>query len=338
MTEVAAGVYWVRMGLPFALDHINLWVLRDRVEGREGWTVVDCGVDGEATRAHWEQLFSQALEGLPILRVVVTHMHPDHVGLAHWLTQRWSVAGHECRLWMSAGDWSAAHLAMEDSSGFGGAHTAAFYASHGLDPSAAERVKSRGRFYSMLVPAVPTHFRRLHEGMPLNILGRTWRCLTGYGHAPEHISLHCEELGVFISGDMLLPRISTNVSVFDREPEGDPLALFLASLSRMTVLPDDTLVLPSHGRPFLGLHARIAELTAHHRARLEELVDACGVTAHCAADVLQLLFGRRVTDHEITFAMGEAVAHLNALWHQGVLSRQRGEDGVWRYAAVRASS
>jgi glyoxylase-like metal-dependent hydrolase (beta-lactamase superfamily II) len=227
--ELASGVRWLRMPLPFALDHINLWLLRDRGEdGREGWAIVDCGVANDATRAAWEQVFEHHLDGLPVLRVIVTHMHPDHIGNAHWLTERWG-----CRLWISATDWNASRLASQSTTGFGGDGAATFFGEHGLvDPEAIAKVRARSGYYASMVPEVPRRFRRLLDGKTLRIGANDWRCIAGYGHAPEHISLHCAALGVLISGDMVLPRISTNVSVIDIEPEADPLPLFLASIAR----------------------------------------------------------------------------------------------------------
>ncbi|HET9822914.1 MAG TPA: MBL fold metallo-hydrolase [Burkholderiaceae bacterium] len=352
---LAPGVRWVRMGLPFALDHINLWLLEDRIEGVDGWTVVDCGITSDATKAAWEEVFAHELGGRPVLRVIATHMHPDHIGLAHWLTERWG-----CRLWVSATDYNAARMASLSTTGFGGERAAAFFASHGLtDPEAVAKVRARANYYAGMVPAVPASFRRLMDGQVLSIGGRAWHCIAGYGHAPEHIALHCPELewaprapeapaprggapelgaarrsGVLISGDMVLPRISTNVSVYDIEPESNPLTLYLASLQRYAPLAPDTLVLPSHGRPFTGLHARMRQLRAHHDERLAEVVTACRERACHAAELLPLLFKRALDLHQTTFAMGEAVAHLHALWFEGRLRRERGEDGVWRFRAL----
>ncbi len=332
--EVAPGVRWLRMALPFALDHINLWLLRDRdaESGREGWTIVDCGIASDATRAAWEQVFASELQGLPVLRVIVTHMHPDHIGLAHWLTERFGV-----RLWISATDWNAARLASQSTTGFGGAAAAAFMASHGLsDPDAVDKVRKRSNYYASMVPQVPERFRRLMDGDELRIGEHAWICHAGYGHSPEHISLHCPALGVLISGDMVLPRISTNVSVIDLEPEGNPLPLYLASIARMKALPADTLVLPSHGKPFRGLHARVEQLAAHHDERFEALLDACAREPQTAASLLPVLFRRTLDLHQTTFAMGESIAHLNALWQRGRLARERGADGVYRFAPARA--
>ena len=329
--ELAPGVRWLRMPLPFALDHINLWLLRDRAEdGREGWAIVDCGVANDATRAAWEQVFAHHLDGLPVLRVFVTHMHPDHIGNAQWLTQRWG-----CRLWISATDFNAARLASQSTTGFGGDDAAAFFAEHGLvDPEAIAKVRGRGGYYASMVPQVPRQYRRLMDGLVVRIGEREWRCHAGHGHAPEHISLHCPALGVLISGDMILPRISTNISVVDVEPEADPLPLFLASIARMRELPEDTLVLPSHGRPFRGLHERVRQLIAHHDRHFDDVMAACGDKPCSASDLLPVLFRRKLDLHQTTFAMGEAVAHLHALAGMGRLRGHLDPDGIRRFSTV----
>ena len=232
--EAAQGVFWLRMPLPFALDHINLWLLRDEIDGVLGWTVVDCGVDRTEVRDIWEKIFANALDGLPILRVIVTHMHPDHVGLAHWLCKRW-----QAPLYMSMTDYATANLwcattvgdAVEGSGPTGDAAVQHF-AAHGLvDKAAQEHIYSRHDYYAKLVPDVPRSFNRLMHGHDLKIGKRNWRFIVGYGHAPEHMALYCEDLDVLISGDMILPRISTNVSVFSFEPEANPLPLYLDSLN-----------------------------------------------------------------------------------------------------------
>jgi len=340
--EVAPGLRWVRMGLPFALDHINLWLLRDEIDSPDGkvqgWSIVDCGICTDTTKALWEQVFEKHLDGLPVLRVIVTHFHPDHMGLAHWLTERWQV-----RLWMSCSDYNLARVASGSTVGMGGEAAAAFFASHGLtDEDSLAKIRARSSYYPSMVPAVPSAYRRLMEGQVLQIGGRSWRCIAGYGHAPEHISLYCEDFGgnssssgqalpVLISGDMLLPRISTNVSVVDVEPEADPLSLYLASTRRLLELAPETLVLPSHGRPFRGLPARVDQLLEHHQDRLAEVMAACQAKPCHAAELLEMMFKRKLDLHQTTFAMGEAVAHLNALWLQGRLQRECGDDGVYRF-------
>jgi glyoxylase-like metal-dependent hydrolase (beta-lactamase superfamily II) len=225
--------------------------------------------------------------------------------------------------------------ASHSTTGFGGERAAAFFASHGLsDPEAIAKVRARANYYAGMVPRVPDSYRRLMDGMTLDIGGHAWRCIAGYGHAPEHIALHSPNLSVLISGDMVLPRISTNVSVYDLEPESDPLALFLTSLKRFDSLSAGTLVLPSHGKPFTGLHVRTRQLREHHDARLAEVMAACTAAPCHAADLLPVLFKRPLDLHQTTFAMGEAVAHLHVLWHAGKLVRRCGADGVWRFGVA----
>jgi glyoxylase-like metal-dependent hydrolase (beta-lactamase superfamily II) len=324
---VAPGVKWLRMALPFALNHINLWLLRDEIEGQPGWSVVDCCISSEETRAQWEQVFDNELESMPILRVIVTHMHPDHIGLAHWLCERWQV-----RLWISATDFNVAHRATEGQNAFGGPSAAAFFASHGLNaPDTVAHIKGHDNYFSTLVPAVPQQYQRMMDGDRITIGGRQWHCISGYGHAPEHIALYCEELQVLIGGDMMLPRISTNVSVYDQEPESNPLRQFLDSVDKFRPLGSQTLTLPSHGKPFTGLHARIQQLHDHHRDRLAEVMEACTAQPGSAADMLPVLFKRTLDLHQTTFAMGESIAHLHLLWFDGRLKRTLDSDGIYRF-------
>jgi glyoxylase-like metal-dependent hydrolase (beta-lactamase superfamily II) len=325
--EVAPGVRWIRMSLPFMLNHINLWLLRDELDGRQGWTAVDCCISSDESKAQWEQIFSTQLEGLPILRVVVTHMHPDHIGLAYWLCQRW-----DARLWISATDYHVARLGALGPTAFGGEAAALYFVSHGLnDPDSVEQIKARANYFPKLVPAVPNKYRRMMDGDVLTIGGRAWSCISGYGHAPEHIALYCAELELLIGGDMMLPRISTNVSVYEVEPEANALKEFLDSIDKFKALPADTLTLPSHGKPFQGLHIRIRQLHDHHRDRLSEVMELCSRQAASAADVVPVMFKRPLDLHQMTFAMGESVAHLHALWYEGKLSRALDNDGVYRF-------
>ena len=328
--EVVPGVRWIRMSLPFALNHINLWLMRDTIDGQQGWTVVDCCVCRDEAKAQWEQIFANELQGLPILRVIVTHMHPDHVGLADWLCSRWNA-----RLWMSATDYNVARLGAMGPTAFGGDAASRHLASHGLnDPDSVAQISGRSTYFSTLVPALPGQYRRMSDGDVLTIGGHPCTCISGYGHAPEHISLHCPALGLLIGGDMMLPRISTNVSVFEVEPESNPLAQFLDSIDRFRSLPADTLTLPSHGKPFTGLHTRIEQLHDHHRDRLADALQACRLRPCSAADVVPVLFQRTLDMHQRTFAMGEAIAHLHALWYRGQVLRTQDGHGVYRFQAV----
>ena len=254
-------------------------------------------------------------------------MHPDHIGLADWLCER-----SASRMCISATDYHAAQRASSASDAEWADEAARFMASHGLaEPVALDHIRTRGRTYARMVPRVPDAFGRLLDGDSLTIGGQRWRCHAGYGHAPEHISFHCEELQLLIAGDMVLPRISTNVSVGAEEPEADALQRYLASLERMRPLPADTLVLPSHGKPFRGLHARVDQLQAHHAERLADVAAACAEAPRTAADLLPVLFRRPLDAHQMSFAMGESIAHLHALWLAGDLVRRLGADGVLRF-------
>ena len=320
--EVAPGLYWLRMGLPFALDHINLWLIRDG----EGWTIVDCGIATDATRASWESIFAACLDGLPVVRVIATHCHPDHVGLSDWLCSRWNAP-----LWMTTGEYGFARMMSGSLPGVDGTAMLPHFQRHGLtDAATQEQLQGRKSYYPTLVPAVPTAYRRMQDEQVFSIGKHEWRVITGFGHSPEHASLYCADLNVLISGDMVLPRISTNVSVFAVEPEANPVQLYLDSLGKYRALPKDTLVLPSHGKPFRGLHTRIGQLHDHHRDRLAEVVAACA-TPQSAADIVPVMFRRALDAHQLTFAMGEALAHLHKLWFDGVLLRETGRDGIIRF-------
>lgn len=336
-TTLRPGVHWVRMPLPFALDHINLWVLDDAIDGRSGFTLIDCGITSEATRDAWERLFDSLFDGRPALRVLSTHFHPDHLGLAHWLTTGGARRRWEAPLWMTATEYAFGRFMSMGGGEISGESAAQHFARNGLDdPESLARVRARGSgYYPKLVPAVPTSFRRIQDGDQISVgpphAKRVFRVIVGFGHAPEHASLYCEDDRLLISGDMVLPRISTNVSVFDLEPEGNPLPRYLHSLDRLLALPADTLVLPSHGKPFSGLHARIAQQHAHHAERLTEVHAACA-TPQTAASIVPVLFKRTLDLHQTTFALGESLAHLHALWYEGRLDRID-DAGVHRFVA-----
>jgi glyoxylase-like metal-dependent hydrolase (beta-lactamase superfamily II) len=319
-TEVAPGIHWVRMPLPYALDHINLWLLEDGGE----WVIVDSGLGNAATRALWDSVFAARLGGRRVSRLILTHYHPDHAGNAGWLTERFGVP-----MLMSQAEFLTAHAQRDAAAGTGRDNVVAMYRRNGLAPELCEKLLGGGNNYLRGVPEFPVTYERLLEGDEVTIGGTAWRVIMGYGHAPEHAALYCEARGVLISGDMVLPRISTNVSVQSSQPEGNPLKLFLDSTARYAKLPADTLVLPSHGKPFRGLRRRAEQLAEHHRLRLAELREACD-TPKTAADVLTTLFRRPLDTHQTFFAMGEAMAHLHYLYAEKRLQRVEA-DNIVRY-------
>jgi glyoxylase-like metal-dependent hydrolase (beta-lactamase superfamily II) len=326
MHDIVPGLRWVRMPLPFALDHINLWLLEDQVEERAGWSLIDTGAGTDATRAAWDQVLAEGLGGQPLVRVFATHCHPDHVGLSGWLCERF-----DAPFWTTTGEFGFMRMMAAALPGVDGPSAIPHFERHGLqDAAMLDQMRSRRNYYPSLVPSVPQAYTRLQDGQVVTIGGHAWRVITGFGHSPEHASLYCAALNVLVSGDMVLPRISTNVSVFAVEPEGNPLQLYLDSLAKFADLPEDVLVLPAHGKPFRGLHTRIAQLRDHHVARLAEVLDAC-VTPQSAVDIVPLMFRRPLDAHQLSFALGEALAHLHKLWQDGQLRRMASNDGVLRF-------
>lgn len=320
--DVAPGIRWIRMPLPFALDHINLWAVDD---GEAGIALIDSGLGNDETKDLWEVLLAGPLAGRKPTRLIATHFHPDHMGLAGWLCQRLGV-----ELTASLREWLFARMLwLEDSEEFT-ANQVEYYGHIGFDAEQMEGVRSRGNTYRSRIEVIPVRVKGIRHGDDMDIGGRSWRMIEGGGHSPEHACLYCAEAGVLISGDQVLPRISPIVGVWPQQPEAEPLSLFLDALKRLRELPADTLVLPSHGLPFRGLHTRVDELIAHHGERLEKTLSAVSEPA-TALQVLRVLFKRELDAHQLGFATGETLAHLHHLMRHGQVVRDTGADGVWRY-------
>ena len=320
LKEVASGVYWARMPLPFRLDHINVWVLEDG----DGWTLVDTGLGrSEAGMSAWRNILEPARSRLrPVRRVMATHFHPDHLGLAGWLCDMFAA-----ELWITRTEWLTAQYHLSARSAREQEAQRNHYRKNGLDEDVIAALDARTGGYPDSMSPLPPFYRRLEAGSEVAIGGRTWRVLIGEGHAPELACLYCPELGVLISGDQILPQITPNVGVWPDQPTADPLGLFLDSLKRFTALPKDTLVLPSHGLPFRGLHTRIDELISHHTDRLATLEAAC-ITGQTAAGTIPILFPRQLDPKQLSLALGEALAHLHHLAALGRLACEPGRGGI----------
>lgn len=319
--EVAPGIHWLRMPLPFALNHINLWLLADG----DGWTVVDSGYNSAETRACWEAIFDRLLAGRPVRRVIVTHFHPDHVSLAGWIAERW-----QAPVWMTYSEWMQVQLNRLGGPTADLEARLAFYARHGMEQEALEGYRRTRPDFTRIILPLPIAFRRMMDGDVIAIDGHDWTVITGAGHSPEHAALWCRSRNLLISGDQVLPRISTNVSLQCNEPDGDPLRLYLDSLKKFRAVAADALVLPSHDRPFYGLHDRIDALGDHHAERLEAAFDACAEPC-TARDLIPHLFSRAMDQHQLGFAIGEALAHANYLVNDGRLASRHDGDGIIRY-------
>lgn len=320
--EIRPGFYWVRMPLPLALDHVNVWLVHDG----KSLTIIDTGMDTADTRAAWARLLGEHFSGVPVERVIATHLHPDHVGLAHWLCEL-----SQAPLVMTLGEYLSARLIQSRIAPADPASLSRFYAGHGGGERELAALEGRARFYVRTVPTLPASFERLESGQRIR-MGGTWEISTGGGHSPEHAAFWSPEQHLFIGGDLLLPRISSNISVFSLEPLGDPLAAYLRTLRRLQDLPDQTLILPAHGRPFWGARHRVEELFTHHGERLERLLEALGGVSRTAAELIPVLFDRPLDTHEIGFAFGETIAHLHRLWRAGSIERVQ-EAGRIRFQA-----
>lgn len=322
MTEVASGVFWIRMPLPFKLNHINLWLLKDE----DGWTIVDTGINTDDVRTHWQTLFDGPLKNSPIKKIIVTHFHPDHVGLAGWLCDKFGLELH-----MTLGEWGMARNLKLETSEQNHTYLSQFYKRAGFGPDLMALIKERSVSYPSRICVPPAGIKRIKSGQVLTIDGARWEIMIGTGHSPEHACLYCAEKNVLISGDQILPRISPNISIWPQEPTADPLAEFLDSLKLFGHLPEDTLVLPSHDKPFLGLRNRLNDLAHHHEERLEECFSACA-TPSTGLEVLKQIFTRELDSHQVFFAIGETLAHIHHLEQQGRLQRNCNTDGVFLFS------
>ena len=320
--KVAPGLWWLRMPLPFALNHINLWLF----EEDDGWTLFDCGIATEPVKTMWKSLFASFLRERPLKRIIVSHSHPDHIGLGSWLCERY---GGE--IWMSETEYRAADAIREGRPGWKRHDSEQFLRCCGVPEERVSLGAQCHMQYRQWVPALPIDYQQLEQGMSFAIAGRHWQVLMARGHAPNQVCLYCEELDILVSGDQILAQITSNVSVWPDDLNADPLRLYLESLEDFKVLPRETLVLPSHGRPFFGLHERLAELAKHHEIRLTQLQSAC-CNPRSVAELLPVLFERSLDDQQLHFAVGEALAHLNHLCFRGEMVCRTGRDQVWLFS------
>jgi glyoxylase-like metal-dependent hydrolase (beta-lactamase superfamily II) len=310
--------------MPGSLGHINSWLL----EEGDGFAAVDSGLKLSICSDAWKALFKGPLADKPLKRVICTHLHPDHIGLAGWLAKRFDV-----ELWMTRDEWLTARMLTVNASEevppeFDRMQRAAGWTEPQI---AAVHEKGWARFRAIVFP-MPASYRRMQDGDVIDLGEHQWRVVVGSGHSPEHACLWNEAEGVLVAGDQVLPRISSNVSINISEPEADPLGEWLTSIDRFLKLPDDLLVCPAHGEPFYGLHTRLMALRDEHHMRLDRLTEALA-KPHRAVDCFGYLFNREIGDEHRDLATGEALAHLRRLERDGRAKRDM-QDGVCWYSAA----
>ncbi len=323
--DIAPGVKWLRMPLGGSLAWINVWAIADG----DGWAIVDTGISGVETRNAWRAALKGPLEGKPVTRVFVTHMHPDHIGMSGYLTRKF-----DARLWITRLEFVTCRSLAADTGREAPEDAIVFFRGAGWDEEALETYRARFGGFGRGLYALPDSYRRIVDGERIRIGDHDWEVVVGSGHSPEHGSLYCPDLKLMISGDQVLPKISSNVSVFPTEPEGDPLTDWMTSLTAIKGrVADDTLVLPAHNEPFRGLHARIDHLVGGHERGLTRL-RALLAEPKRVVDVFHVLFRRKIDEGLLGLATGESLAHLNCLLARGEAVRERDENGVDWYRAA----
>ena len=319
---VTDDLVWLRMPLPFSLNHINLWLLRDNA----GWAIVDTGVDTKTSRGVWHDTFADAMGGDPASHVIATHLHPDHVGCAGWLVQHFDVD-----FWMTRDEYMLCRILVADTGRSAPEEGVRFYAGAGFSPEQLAHYEQSFGMFGKFVHPLPEAYKRMSDGDALSFGGCHWEVIIGSGHSPEHACLYDEDRNILIAGDQLLPTISSNVSVWPTEPLANPLKDWFASLDKLrNRLPADVLVLPAHGKPFRGAHYRLDQMAKEHNDRLDSLLDICSEPIR-VVDVFPSLYRATISDNNRIMATGEAISHLNYLCESGDMVAETDSDHVTWY-------
>jgi len=319
--EVAPGVLWIRLPLPMKLDHVNVYALD---EG-DSWTIIDTGFASQKTKAIWVEIMAGPLGGKPISRVVVTHHHPDHIGLAGWFQTE-----HGAKLVTTRTAWLTARMLTLDVQEVPNPETLAFYRAAGMDPAIYDKRASERPFnFADIVAPMPLGYIRIRQGDSITMGGRTWGVHMGNGHAPEHATFWSRDDNLVLAGDQILSSISPNVGVYATEPMADPIGEWLEACERLQPLARaDHLVLGGHKLPFTGLPTRMRQLIDNHHSALKRLL-AYIDTPKSAGEVFSPLFKRAIGEGEYGLAMVEALAHLSHLYQTGHATRSVRDDGAW---------
>ena len=327
LKEIIPGIFWLRMPLPFDLDHINLYLIDD---GDAGYALIDTGISTAKVESLWNDICSRLDK--PISKVIVTHLHPDHIGMAGFLVEKFRVP-----FYMSHAEYFTARALSAGPRGASDWQDDEYLAMCGMSEEYIGKAKARRSSspgLSQVIRPIPIQFERLQAADLLQIGNSSWRVHIGRGHSPEHVCLYNEETKILISGDHVLPGISPNIGVYSTEPNANTLKMYLETLPPFLNLPADTLVLPSHKQPFYGLHQRINELMSHHKAHLKNLTEFCE-SGKTIQSCLKVLFKRDLNEHNMFFAIAEAFSHLNYLYFEGYCSRDKNEHGQYIFTSIK---
>jgi glyoxylase-like metal-dependent hydrolase (beta-lactamase superfamily II) len=322
--EISPGILWIRMPLPFKLNHINLWLLEDD----DGWTMVDTGINDDRTKDLWRIILGRVLKGKPLSKLVCTHAHPDHIGLGGWVCDEYGA-----ELFITREEWAFGRVistgVLKDKKTYDD-----FFLRLGCDKAHLNEYGEHVMTAEQLYCSVPHRYQRLREGSTIQMGGKSWEVIVGLGHSNEHACLYCADLNVLIAGDQVLPKITPTIMVQANEPEANPLLDFLESNEKLRYLPESVTILPSHNRPFRGLQARLDQYSAHHSERLDVVLGACD-EPRSGLEITNILFPQDLDFHGMYFATGEAIAHIRYLENERKLSRTNDVDGIERYCAIK---
>jgi glyoxylase-like metal-dependent hydrolase (beta-lactamase superfamily II) len=328
--EIAPGMLWGRLSLPFSLNHVNVYAIEDG----DGWAIVDVGICSEDVASQWIELLNGPLAGRPVTKLIITHHHPDHMGMLGWFAER-----YDAPLYMSRAEFLTGHFFQHNPEASKGDDYREVYLSHGMPRELFDQVMTVGHNYQTMSSGIPSHYIRVSAGDVVSVGARRFMVLTGGGHSIEQVMLYCAEERIFIAADQLLPRISPNIGITAIEPTANPLRDYLESLTALErALPDKTLVLPGHDWPFRNPHARIDSISRHHRDRCDAIAAACSPRPLSAFDMIPAVFPRALDVHQVSFAHAETIAHAAYLSGLGVLEEGRDGNGIIRWRTVNAPS
>lgn len=327
VTQIADGIFWLRMALPMkGLEHINLYFIRD---GKD-WAVIDTGIGSSDSKEKWQIVFDREMAGGSVSKVIVTHLHPDHSGLAGWITRKFHIP-----LLMTRGEYYLCRLMAADTGKPAPPESIEFYERCGFTEQQVELYKARFGGFGKAITPLPNAYHRIKDDDEIRIDKQDWKVIVGSGHSPEHACLFSPDLNICFTGDQLLPNISSNVSVWPTEPYANPLEDWIASCHRLKAeLPEDVLICPAHGIAFRGAHRRLEKLIKHHEKALERLYKLCA-EPKLATEVYPVLFRRSINDGNRLMAVGESVAHLNCLVYRGLIRRRINDAGQYIYKSVK---